>query len=344
LFHTYEEYANQWGSVIETKFSTCVPFKGKILPSIVEDEIKPFLDFVREIIANNNAELYIWLIKWIAHIYKYPNSRTRCALILLSLEEGTGKGTFCDILTYIFGIHNIDQSGGSVKSLVSERSSHLVGKKFAMVQEMRENKGDYMGCMEALKTFITDDYIAVRPLYANKMTVRNLVELIMTTNNENILKTSVEGRRFTVAKVSASRKQDNAYFRGLKEHCQTQSFIDNFATYLMKVDVREGSIKALATEALVDMAEASQDSIAAYWSDMMSQTLYEIKQDLHFVVVDESVSISRKIAYDSYKQWCASNNEIVYKNRKFQSDTATIANIECYRNSTDRYWLIHVSE
>jgi phage/plasmid-associated DNA primase len=112
----------------------------------------------------------------------------------------------------------------------------------------------------------------------------------------------------------------------------------------MKVDVREGSIKALATEALVDMAEASQDSIAAYWSDMMSQTLYEIKQDLHFVVVDESVSISRKIAYDSYKQWCASNNEIVYKNRKFQSDTATIANIECYRNSTDRYWLIHVSE
>ncbi|GMF39093.1 unnamed protein product [Phytophthora lilii] len=229
--------------------------------------IQPFLTFVKEIIANNDDELYEWLIKWIAHIYKYPNSRTRCALILLSIEEGTGKGTFCDILTYLFGIHNIDQSGGSVKSFVSERSSHLVGKKFAMVQEMRENKGDYMGCMEALKTFITDDYIAVRPLYANKMTVRNLVELIMTTNNENILKTSVEGIRFTVAKVSSARKQNNSYFR-IKEHCRTQSFIDNFATYLMNVDVREGSIKALATEALADMAEASQDSIKAYWSDI----------------------------------------------------------------------------
>lgn len=152
-----------------------------------------------------------------------------------------------------------------MKSFVSERSSHLVGKKFAMVREMRESKGDYMGCMEALKTFITYDYIAVRPLYANKMTVRNLVDLIVTTNNENILKTSVEGRRFTVAKVSSERKQDSSYFRNLKERCQTQSFIDNFATYITSVNVPEGSIKALATEALADMAEASQDSIKAYW-------------------------------------------------------------------------------
>lgn len=344
LFHTYEEYANQWGEVNETKFSTCVPFKGRILHSVDDDVIGPFLNFLREIIANNDDELYTWLINWIAHIYKYPNSRTRCALILLSLEEGTGKGTFCDILTYLFGIHNIDQSGGSVKSLVSERSSHLVGKKFAMVQEMRENKGDYMGCMEALKTFITDDYIAVRPLYANKMTVRNLVELIMTTNNENILKTSVEGRRFTVAKVSAARKQDNAYFRGLKEHCQTRAFIDNFATYLVNVDVREGSIKALATEALAGMAEASQDSIAAYWSDILSQPHADFVSDDKFDASTNLIMISRKDAYDSYKDWCSRNNEIVFKNRKFQSDSANMSKLESHRDSSNRYWRFDLSE
>ncbi|ETP23840.1 hypothetical protein F441_03091, partial [Phytophthora nicotianae CJ01A1] len=171
-----------------------------------------------------------------------------------------------------------------------------------MIQEMRENKGDCMGCMEALKTFITDDYIAVRPLYANKMTVRNLVELIMTTNNENILKTSVEGRRFTVAKVSSARKQDNSYFRNLKEHCRTQSFIDNFATYLMNVDVREGSIKALATEALADMAEAPQDSIKAYCSDIANSTRKEIKSDPYFVVSEDCIMIARKCAYESYKE------------------------------------------
>jgi hypothetical protein len=33
--------------------------------------------------------------------------------------------------------------------------------------------------------------------------------------------------------------------------------------YLMSVDVEEGSIKAMKTEALADMAEASQDSIKA---------------------------------------------------------------------------------
>ncbi|GMF12766.1 unnamed protein product [Phytophthora lilii] len=289
LFHTYEEYANQWGYVPSTKFSTCIPFKGNRLSCVDDDVIEPFLTFVKEIIANNDNELYNWLIKWIAHIYKYPNSRTRRALFLLSIEEGTGKGTFCDVLTYLFGIHNIDQSGGSVKSLISERSSHLVGKKIAMVQEMRENKGDYMGCMEAVKTFITDDYIAVRPLHANKMTVRNLVELIMTTNNENILKTSVEGRRFTVARVSPTRKQDNSYFRNLKEHCQTQLFIDNFATYLMNVDVREGSVKALATEALAVTADAAQDSVKAYWSDIAISTHKEIKSDPYFVVSDDSM-------------------------------------------------------
>lgn len=260
------------------------------------------------------------------------------------MEEGTGKGTFCDILTYLFGIHNIGQSGSSVKSLVSERSSHLVGKKFAMVQEMRENKGDYMGCMEALKTFITDDYIAVRPLYANKMTVRNLVELIMTTNNENMLKASVEGRWFTVAKVSSARKQDNAYFRDSKEHCQTQSFIDNTATYFMQVDVREGSIKALATEALVDMAEASQDSIKAYWSDIVNYTSEDIKNDIYLFASDTHIQITRSNAYESYKAWCAKNNEVVFKNRKFQSDTAHISAVENYRTSKDRFWMFAKSE
>lgn len=57
------------------KFSACVPFKGNLVDSVDDDDIKPFLTFVKEIIANNNEELYKWLIKWIAHIYKYPNSR-----------------------------------------------------------------------------------------------------------------------------------------------------------------------------------------------------------------------------------------------------------------------------
>ena len=355
LFHTYEEYANLWGNVSSTKFSTCVPFKGNQLDSVDEDVIEPFLTFVKEIIANNDDELYMWLIKWIAHIYKYPNSRTRCALILLSLEEGTGKGTFCDILTYLFGVHNMDQSGGSVKSLVSERSSHLVGKKFAMVQEMRENKGEYMGFIEALKSFITDDYIAVRPLYANKMTVKNLVELIITSNNENILKLPPKGRRFTVAKISTARLQDNDYFKALKKHCQTQSFLDNIATYLMKVDVKEGSIKALATSALIEMAEASQDSIASYWSDMKSHTLQAVVKKT--ITTDESgyienkyiftsptdsdhIQISRSDAYESYKGWCAKNNEVVFKNRKFQSDTAHIGGISEHRTKDNRFWKI----
>ncbi|DAZ96723.1 TPA: hypothetical protein N0F65_011760 [Lagenidium giganteum] len=277
LFSTYQEYSNQWGHVEPTKFSTCVPFKGNILESVDNKGIEPFLNFVKEIIADNDNELFEWLIKWIAHICKYPSSRTRCALTLLSKDEGTGKGTFCDILTYLLGINNTDTSAELVKSLVSERSAHLMGKKLAMVQEMRENKGDYMGFVEALKSFITDEYIAVRPLYANKMTVRNLVELIITSNNENILKTSTSGRRFTVAKVSSVRKQDNAYFGYLKSHCQTQSSLDNLATYHQ-----------------------------AFWSDMKS-------------IGGDEFKITRTQAYESYKNWCVQNEEVVYKNRKFQS-------------------------
>ncbi|DAZ96828.1 TPA: LOW QUALITY PROTEIN: hypothetical protein N0F65_007089, partial [Lagenidium giganteum] len=309
LFSTYEEYSNQWGHVEPTKFSTCVPFKGNILESVDHKAIEPFLNFVKEIIADNDDELFEWLIKWIAHIYKYPNSRTRCALTLLSKDEGTGKGTFCDILTYLFGIHNTDTSAGSVKSLVSERSAHLMGKKLAIVQEMRENKGDYMGFVEALKSFITDEYIAVRPLYANKMTVRNLVELIITSNNENILKTSTSGRRFTVAKLSSARKQDNAYFGYLKSHCQTQSFLSNFATYLMGIDVKEGSIKALATQALVEMAEASQGSIQAFWSDMK-------------LIGGDDLKLTRTQAYESYKN-CPVTRSKGRRDRIFHGDFKT---------------------
>lgn len=336
LFHTYEEHINQWGTIDNTKFSSCVPFRGQIVNEINMEVLKPFLEFVKDIICDGDNEQYQWLIKWIAHTYQYPNSRTRCALILLSKEEGTGKGTFCDIICYIFGIHNIDQSGGSVKSLVSDRISHLMGKKFAMVQEMRENKGDYMGCMEALKSFITDDYIAVRPLYANKMTVRNAVELIMTTNNENILKASTTGRRFTVMKLSNAKMQDNKYFSSLKKHCSSNIFIDNIATYLNNIDVAEGSIKALITEALESMAIESANSVETYWAEMKDTP--DLSSKLHFHKRNDAIHITKANAYESYKEWCEINRENIFSSRKFGSETKHIKNIDEYRTPTIRYW------
>ncbi|GMF37664.1 unnamed protein product [Phytophthora lilii] len=88
------------------------------------------------------------------------------------------------------------------------------------------------------------------------------------------------------------------------------------------------------------MAEASQDSIKAYWSDIANSTRKEITSDPYFVVSEDCIMIARKCAYESYKEWCAKNNETVFKNRKFQSDTAYNSIVVEHRTKDTRFWKV----
>ena len=59
--------------------------------------------FLLDILCSGDEELYGYLMKYIAHALQKPEEKPKVMLIFKSIEEGTGKGTFGELLQLIFG-------------------------------------------------------------------------------------------------------------------------------------------------------------------------------------------------------------------------------------------------
>jgi hypothetical protein len=55
--------------------------------------IKPFLDYVCNIISDHNNDLYNYILNWISFLLQNPGSKTETALIIMG-KQGTGKNKF----------------------------------------------------------------------------------------------------------------------------------------------------------------------------------------------------------------------------------------------------------
>lgn len=66
---------------------------------------------------------------------------------------------------------------------------------------------------EALKSLLTDKLMSARPLYANKITVMNVLKVIITTNNLATIPSGRGARRLQIFQLNDKRCQDKVYFK-----------------------------------------------------------------------------------------------------------------------------------
>ena len=61
-------------------FSSFRGYDYQQLDQVKTEIIEPFLNHIREVIANNNEEVYKYILVWIASILQSPNFKTGTAL------------------------------------------------------------------------------------------------------------------------------------------------------------------------------------------------------------------------------------------------------------------------
>ncbi|GMF24246.1 unnamed protein product [Phytophthora lilii] len=303
-FHAYESFIVSFESLMDNAdtsvFNSCVPFKAQLVEAADYSICGDILSFLYEIICNNNSKLYIQLLTALAKMVQYPDSKTEMLIILYSVLEGCGKTCFTDLLLVIFGIHSIDVSAGSIDSLVNERRSHLIGKKLCIVNEVREMKSSFGQHHEAFKSFLTDKYMSARPLYANKITFRNVLEAVITTNNLATIPSGKGARRFQLFELNDGRCQDKAYFGNLYNKSINRPEVNNaFYTYLMReVKVERGPMEHIVqTEAQDEFRQATEDNVSSFWRHVYNET-------------PMATIFSKMDAFHTYTNWCSSHGDI----------------------------------
>lgn len=182
-------------------------------PQMVSDEeVRPFLDYIYEVIADGDADMATWVLDWIADMLQKPASKPGTALVLVG-PQGAGK-TFLGehVIAPIIGkSHSVQMN--SIEQLTNKFNMLADNKVFVQCDEAVHS---YQKDVAArLKSIITDETMTVEPKNVNAYKKPNHMHFLFTSNEENtaiFIDPTPYERRFTVQKVSASRCSDIEYW------------------------------------------------------------------------------------------------------------------------------------
>jgi ABC-type cobalamin/Fe3+-siderophores transport system ATPase subunit len=168
-------------------------------------------DHILGVIADGDKNNASYIIDWCAHMVQRPWEKPGVALVLIG-QQGTGKTLLTHIVARVIGRQNtlITANG---KKLFAQFNWHLADKMLIGAEEafFAENRE----LSDQLKHLLTGDEIEVEQKFGQRMSIKSLHRMIMTSNHANVIEMSDDERRFFVCDVSDKRRGDETYFAPL---------------------------------------------------------------------------------------------------------------------------------
>ena len=243
-----------------------------------EEEVLPFLNYLHEIVANNDSHNYNWVLQWVADIFQNPARKPGTALVLVG-KPGAGKSILGEM--FIRPIIGYRHSAvlADISNLLQNFNMDTAFKQFIQCDEALNTR--QKSHAHKLKARITDEMARVEPKNVNAFNVPDYARYMFTSNEIFDAVAIVDGqddRRYTVLEVndkySASHanttvQQKHEYFKNLADWATVENLAKLHA-YLLTVDVDKSFItRPLHTRARVDTIRASAQGIDAWLAELV---------------------------------------------------------------------------
>ena len=286
------------------------------LDEVKMEIIQPFLNHVREVIANGNEEVYKYILVWIASILRRPAFKTETALVILG-HQGTGKNKFfTDIICKLMARY-ANENVSSIESIVGKFNAVLENKKLLVLNELQSIDANKYLNSDALKSVITDKSININQKNEPERQCENVANLILVSNNNIPIKIEGTDRRYMVTKTSDCHRGDFDYFANLSEKF-TSEFYENLFTFFMMYDLKGTNLRRIPeTEEKETIKEASMSSYEIFIRDNY----------------DEINNITGPDLFKKYKQFVEENNFTLCSSKTF------IANIKEFTGKAKQKWI-----
>ncbi len=232
-----------------------------------EDHKASFATFDGHLLDNvcgGDARLQQWIYGWFAHLYQRPTERLGTALVLRG-RQGTGKTTIGEVFGRPLATHFalVDDP----RYLVGQFNAHLASTLLLQCDE-----GFWAGDKTAegkLKGLVTSKTHFIERKGVDPVPVRNLIRLMVTSNNDWVVPAGMEERRFAVLDVGDGAMQDKAYFAKMWEELEQGGF-EHLLAYLLAFDLDAVDLRTIPrTSALLEQKFASLDPVQAWWLDRL---------------------------------------------------------------------------
>ncbi len=230
-------------------------------------------EHIRKIICQGDHELFLYVIRWLARLVQHPEWRAEVALVLRG-KRGTGKGKVVDWIMRLFGQHALQISNPD--HLTGRFNAHLRDCILLFVDEAffagdRSRQG-------ILQSLITERMITIEPKNVDLQLTRNLLHVIMASNEDWIVPAGDRERRYCVLDVSDDHIQDHAYFAAIDEQMNAGGLAAMLFD-LLSVPLDGFEVRAIPqTDALNDQQVLSLPAIDKWWVEVLSSRLHPRKQ------------------------------------------------------------------
>lgn len=225
-----------------------VGFQYRPTESIVtSEEVKPFLDYITEVIAGGDEERKHWVLSWIADIFQDPANKPG-TLLALTGPQGSGKTMLGEIIGKIIGDAHYGKIG-SIEDLTKEFNSRVHYKLFVQADETASTQRTAIS--RDLKEIVTGSHQMI--VYKGKegMLSFNPARYFFTSNNSGDALRVEAGneRRYTIFEVSGKRVGDMKYWEDFYEWWSQPATLRKLHTYLKQYKYKKSFIrKAFATQ------------------------------------------------------------------------------------------------
>lgn len=257
-------------------------------------DVQPWLDFVKEVIADGNEAHANYIISWAAQIIQKPMTKVGVGLVLRG-RKGTGKTKFGELLGGLFKAHH---------KIVS-RSEHVTGNFNRHLEDtllLQADEAYWAGAKSsegALKDLLTNPEITIERKGVDAYTAPNYTRVLFTSNEDYVVPASLDERRFAVFDVSTCRQQDSRYFAALDAWYQSGG-ASALIHFLRHFEISSTNLRLVPqTEALTDQKLEALDSVNQWlFNCLMNGELRENRVSGNVIQFGEDASKSE--IYDIY--------------------------------------------
>lgn len=239
--------------------------------TVARDEVAPFLDYIKRIVASENDEAYEWVMAWLADIFQNPASKCGTSLALVG-RTGAGKSILGDaFIRPILGMNHAMQVN-SIESLTGKFNADTSGMLFIQCDEaMNSNRRQDA---QKLKSSITDPTKRLEKKGHDAFQVEDFARYYFTSNEITTALAIVDGkddRRYTVLESNPewsygsnqhTAKEKAAYWSNLTEWAENRDNLAKVHRYLLEHTYDRKVVRVpLTTKTKMDMAHQSQQGI-----------------------------------------------------------------------------------
>jgi hypothetical protein len=163
-----------------------------------EGDARPWTEFMEMLIEDDGDRHEAY--RWMASLLKRPGRRPHYAMLLISTQQGVGKGTLGEkILKPLVGVENTSTPSEEmiVESAFDYWSPH---KRLAIVHEIYA--GHSSKAYNKMKSKITDDWIEVNQKFQSIYSIENHIMVFACSNSERALQIAADDRRWFLPKIT----------------------------------------------------------------------------------------------------------------------------------------------